>query len=97
MKNGPTGDNFSQSKYSDISDLCSNTSLAASVYSNISLNLSTYHTADVERTSSQLKLIKTSIRNRMNENVLYSLLHVVVGRSVEEYPIAEVSGQKRKT
>ena len=89
-------DNCSQLKHSDIvSDLCSPTSLAASVYPNISklgkiCRVIPIHTADVERTFSQLKLIKTSIRNRMCEKTLDSLLRITTeGPSVEEYPITE--------
>ena len=53
------------------------------------------HTADVERTFSQLKLIKTSIRNRMAEKTLDSLLRIVTegpcieGPCIEEFPISD--------
>ena len=48
------------------------------------------HTADAERTVSQLKLIKTRIRNRLSEGILDSLLRIVVeGSSPQDYPIQE--------
>ncbi len=46
-------------------------------------------TADVERTFSQLKLIKTRIRNRMSENTLDSLLRIAIeGPPIAEFPVA---------
>ena len=78
-----------------ISDLCSSTSLTASVYPTMS-NLAKIcrvipiHTSDVERTFSQLKIIKSLIRNRMCENTLDALLRIVTeGPSVENYPVNE--------
>ena len=89
-------DTCSQSKLSDIiGDLCSTSSLAASVYPKMSklgkiCRVIPIHTADVERTFSQLKLIKTSIRNRVNEKTLDALLRIVrEGPSLEEYPISD--------
>ena len=44
------------------------------------------HTTNVERTFSQVKLIKTSIRNRMAEKTIDSLLHIVTeGPCIEEF------------
>ena len=89
-------DNCRQLKHSEIvNDLCSPTSLAASVYPSISklgkiCRVIPIHTADVERTFSQLKLVKTSIRNRMCEKTLDSLLRIATqGPKVEDYPINE--------
>ena len=65
-------DNFSHLKQAEVvSNLCSNSSLAA-IYPNMSVlaricRVIPIHTADVERTFSQLKLVKTRVRNRMNE------------------------------
>ena len=36
------------------------------------------HTADVERSFSQLKLVKTRIRNRLKEDTLDALLRIAV-------------------
>ena len=48
------------------------------------------HTADVERTFSQLKLIKTRIRNRHAESTLDSLLRISIeGSSPEDFPLSE--------
>ena len=48
------------------------------------------HTADVERTFSQLKLIKTRIRNCLAESTLDSLLRISIeGSSYEDYPLSE--------
>ena len=48
------------------------------------------HSADVERTFSQLKLIKTIIRNRMLEKTLDSLLHITTeGPKVTEFPVKD--------
>ena len=47
-------------------------------------------TADVERTFSQLKLIKTRVRNRMNEKTLDSLLRIAIeGPPITEFPVTE--------
>ena len=89
-------DNCSQLKHCEVvSDLCSPSSFAASVYPNMSTlakicRVIPIHTADVERTFSQLKLIKTSIRNRMAEKTLDSLLRIVTeGPCIEEFPISD--------
>ena len=48
------------------------------------------HTADVETTFSQLKLIKTRIRNRMNEKTLDLLLRIAIeGPGITEFPLTE--------
>ena len=48
------------------------------------------HTADVERTFSQLKLIKTRIRNHLVESTLDSLLRIAIEEpSPEDYPLCE--------
>ena len=48
-------------------------------------------TADVERTFTQLKLIKTRVRNRMNEKTLDSLLQIAFeGPPVSKFPVTEV-------
>ena len=89
-------DNCSHLKhYEVIRDLCSGTSIVASVYPIMSTfgkicRVIPIHTADVERTFSQLKLIKTSIQNRMAEKTVDSLLRIAIeGPSVNEYPIAD--------
>ena len=89
-------DNYSQRKHRDvISDLCSSTSPASIVYPNMSViakicRVIPIHTADVERTFSQLKMIKTGIRNRMCEQTLDALLRIVTeGPCLEDYPISE--------
>ena len=47
-------------------------------------------TADMERTFSQLKLIKTRIRNRMNEKTLDSLMQIAIeGPGIAEFPVTE--------
>ena len=77
-----------------ISDLCSNSSMVA-VYPNLNslakiCRVIPIHTADVEQTFSQLKLIKTTIRNRMNEKTLDSLLHIVIeGPDLCDFPVIE--------
>ena len=59
------------------------------------------HTADVERTFPQLKMIKTGIRNRMCEQTLDALLRIVTeGPCLEDYPIGEAVNlwaKKKKT
>ena len=48
------------------------------------------HTADVERTLSQHKLIKTRTRNCMNEKMLDSLLRIMLeGSNVDKCPVAD--------
>ena len=47
------------------------------------------HTADVERTFTQQKLIKTKTRNRMNERNLDSLLRIAIkGPDLNQFPLA---------
>ena len=49
------------------------------------------HSADVERTFSQLKLIKTNIRNRMIEKTLDGLLRIAIeGPKLEDFPFQNV-------
>ena len=47
------------------------------------------HTATVERTFSQLKLIKTRLRNKMNEKTLDALLRIEIEGSAEvhDFPV----------
>ena len=48
------------------------------------------HTGNVERTFSQLKLIKTRVRNRMNEKTLEALLRIEIeGPDVQDFPIGQ--------
>ena len=48
------------------------------------------HTADVERDFSQMKLIKTYLRNRMNEQTLDSIMRIVIeGPTLKEFPLEE--------
>ena len=88
-------DNYSQKKHREVvKALCSDSALA-SIYPNMSVmanicRVVPIHSADVERTFSQLKLIKTSIRNRMNEQTLDSLLRIVIeGPPLQDFPVAE--------
>ena len=88
-------DNCSHLKQMDIiSKLCTSSTLMA-VYPNISTlakicRVVPIHTADVERTFSQLKLVKTRTRNRMNERTLDSLLRVAIeGPDVSNFPVVE--------
>ena len=65
-----------------ISNLCSDPSWQA-IYPNMSTfakicRVVPIQTADVERTFSQLKLIKTRVRNRMLEKTLDSLLRIAI-------------------
>lgn len=77
-----------------IQDLCTNQTVAA-IFPNMSAlakicRVVPVHTADVERTFSQLKLIKIRIRNRMQEKTLDSLLRIAIeGPSVEQFPLKE--------
>ena len=76
-------DNCSHQKQTEVvSNLCSDLSLA-SIYPNMTIlakicRVIPIHTADVERTFSQLKLVKTRIRNRMNEMTLDVLLRIAI-------------------
>lgn len=65
-----------------IQDLCTNAT-TATLFPNMSqlakiCQVIPIHTADVERTFSQLKLIKTRTRNRMSEKTPDSLLRIAV-------------------
>jgi hypothetical protein len=77
-----------------ISKLCCDSSWAA-IYPNMSTlakicRVVPIQTADVERTFSQLKLIKTRVRNRMNEKTLDSLLRIAIeGPPISEFPVTE--------
>lgn len=77
-----------------ISKLCCDSSWAA-IYSNMSTlakicRVVPIQTADVERTFSQLKLIKTRVRNRMNEKTLDCLLRIAIeGPPISEFPVTE--------
>ncbi len=89
-------DNCTLLKHADvIKELCSSSSALASVYPAMSIlanicRVIPIHTAEVERTFSQLKLIKTNIRNRMSEKTLDSLLRIAIeGPEVEHYPVHE--------
>ena len=82
-------------KHSDvINDLCTSPTTSA-LFRNMSILSKIFrvipvHTADVERTFSQLKLIKTRTRNRMNEKTLDSLLQIAIeGPPLECFPIGE--------
>ena len=74
------------------SDLCTNPTTRA-LYPNMSklaqiCRVIPVHTAGVERTFSQLKLIKTRTRNRMNEHTLDSLLRIATeGPPVKDFPL----------
>ena len=76
-------DNYLQLRHKDvIRELCSNKTIS-SIYPNMSTfakicRVIPIHTAGVERTFSQLKLIKTRIRNRLSEGTLDSLLRIAV-------------------
>ena len=77
-----------------INDLCTNSTTSGifPIMSKIAkiCRVIPIHTADVERTFSQLRLIKTSTRNRLQEKSLDSLLRIAIeGPPVEEFPIRE--------
>ena len=73
-----------------INDLCTNETTAA-LFPNMAklariCRVIPIHTADVERTFSQLKLIKSRTRNRMNEKTLDSLLRIAIeGPEIYEF------------
>ena len=77
-----------------VSKLCCDSSLAA-IYPNMSTlakvcRVVPIQTADVERTFSQIKLIKSRIRNRMNENTLNSLLRIAIeGPPISNFPFTD--------
>ena len=79
-----------------IKELCTN-KMISSIYPNMSTFAKIccvipIHTADVERTFSQWKLIKARIRNRSSEGILDSLLRIAVeGSSPQDYPIREAA------
>ena len=84
---------FRQTKHKDvIHDLCTNPTTRA-LYPNMSTlaqicRVIPVHTAGVERTFSQLKLIKTRTRNRVNEHTLDSLLRIATeGPPVKDFPV----------
>ena len=88
-------DNYQKLKHRDlIKELSSNMTIS-SIFPTMSAFAQVYrvvpiHTADVERTSSRLKLIKTRIRNRLAESTLDSLLRISIERSSpEDYPLSE--------
>ena len=88
-------DSCSEMKFSEvIQDLCTN-STTATIFPNMSrlakiCRVIPVHTADVERTFSQLKLIKTPIRNRMQEKTLDSLLRIAIeGPPLQSFPVDE--------
>ena len=88
-------ENWAGMKQKDvISKLCCDSSWAV-IFPNISTlakicRVIPVQTADVERTFSQLKLIKTRVRNRMNEKTLDALLRIAIeGPSISEFPISD--------
>ena len=87
-----------------IKHLCTNTS-SAQVFPNMSAlgqicRVVPIHTADVERTFSQLKLVKTRVRNRMTEETLDALLRIAIeGPDLKDLSLKEVVvlwGKKRR-
>ena len=83
-------------KHSDvIQELSCDASTVASIFPIMSVlgkicRVIPIHTADVERTFSQLKLIKTSVKNRISEKTLDSLLRIVIeGPPLKDYPIPD--------
>ena len=74
--------------------LCTNSKLAQ-IYPNMTTmaqicRVIPVHSADVERTFLQLKLIKTAVQNRMIEQTLDALLRIVIeGPPIEEFPYKE--------
>lgn len=89
-------DHCTHLKQSEVIDqLCGRMSTLASIFPIMSTigqicRVLPIHTADVERTFSQLKLIKTNIRNRMSEKTLDSLLRIVIeGPPLDDYPISD--------
>ena len=88
-------DNYLNLKHRDvIKGLCSNKTISE-IFPNMSAfaqvcRVVPVHTADVERAFSQLKLIKTRIRNRLAESTLDCLLRIAIeGPSPEDYPFSE--------
>ena len=76
-------ENCGEMKHKEVvSKLCSDSSWTL-IYPNMSTfakicRVVPIQTADVERTFSQLKVIKTRLRKRMNEKILDSLLRIVI-------------------
>ena len=79
-----------------VTELCENQSLKA-LYPNLSVMAGAYrvippHTADCERDFSQLKLIKTDIRNRMKEETLDALMRISIdGPPLEQYDFVKAA------
>ncbi len=77
-----------------ISKLCNDTAWEE-IYPNMSTlgkicRVIPIHTADVERTFSQLKLTKTRVKNRMSEKILDSLLRILIeGPPTSEFAVSE--------
>lgn len=88
-------DNYRHKKHREVVQALCSDSTPGSIYPNMSVlakicRVIPIHSADVERTFSQLKLIKTSIRNRMNEKTLDSLLRIAInGPPLPHFPIAD--------
>ena len=87
--------NCSEMKFSEvIIHLCTN-STTSTIFPNMSTlakigRVIPIYTADVEWTFSQLKLIKTPIRNRMQEQTLDSLRRIAIeGPPLNSFPVAE--------
>lgn len=74
--------------------LCTDATMAQ-IYPNLSTiakicRVVPIHSSDAERTFSQLKLIKTNIRNRMIEKTLDALLRIAIeGPNVGDFPFSE--------
>ena len=79
-----------------VTELCENQSIKA-LYPNLSVIAGAYrvippHTADCERDFSQLKLIKTDIRNRMKEETVEPLMHISIdGPPPEHYDFVKAA------
>ena len=88
-------DNYQKLKHRDVIKELSSNMTISSIFPTMSAFAQVYnvvpiHTADVERIFSQLKLIKTRIRNRLAESTLDSLLRISIERlSPEDYPLSE--------
>ena len=88
-------DSYGQKKHREVIQALCFDSVLASIYPNMAVmakicQVIPIHSADVERTFSQLKVIKTNIRNRMNEQTLDLLLRIVIeGPPLQDFPVAE--------
>ena len=76
-------DNYQKLKHRDVIKELSSNMTISSIFPTMSAFVQVYrvvpiHTADVERTFSQLKLIKTRIRNRLAESTLDSLVRISI-------------------